>query len=138
MAGLAPDVLEFYERHGYRFSDLLDAKRHGGVKLSHAQVKAGAKEYYDKIQCGEIMPRQIEMGWGVIEHAKNARYDDFKKDNNIVREYKPIIEDLEVTVSDTKRTNRLLWIALGVFIAIDLYLLLAHFEYLNNLGGFPL
>jgi len=135
MAGLPNEVLRFYKDHGYRFSDLYDPKRHGGCRLSKAQVTAGGVEYYEKIQAGEIAPRQIEMGWGVIECAKNARYEDFLKDNEIIRKHKPIIEGLQANTVKLERNKRNLWYTLWPLIAGFLYLL---FEYIDKLGGIPI
>lgn len=123
MAGLEAEVVQFYLDNGYRFSDFFDARRHGGVKLSEAQVKAGGKEYYDKVKAGEINPRQIEIGWGVIEHAKRARFDDFSKDNDILQRYGLIIEDLEGSLAQCERGRRYLWVVLWPLLAGFLYLL---------------
>ena len=135
MAGLPDEVIQFYKDYGYRFSDFFDSKRHAGCRLSAAHVKAGGLEYYEKIQAGEITPRQIEMGWGVIEHAKNARYKDFLKDNEIIRKHKPIIEGLQANTVKLERNKRNLWYTLWPLIGGFLYLL---FEYIDKLGGIPL
>ena len=87
-----PEIIKFYKDNGYKFSDFFDKKRHHGVNLSDGQIKAGAKDYYDAIQSGEIAPKRIGMGWGVIEWAKTARWGEFVDDNKILETYKPVIE----------------------------------------------
>ena len=131
---MTPEIIEWYKENGYRFSDFFDPKRHGGVVLSNAQVKAGGVEYYGKIMSGEIVPRQIEIGWGVIEHAKNARFDDFLKDNDILRRYKPIIKGLEDNTVKVEKRNRVLWYVFWPLLIGFLYFLL---EYIGQMGGIP-
>ena len=97
---LRPEVIKFYKDNGYKVSDFFDSKRHGGIKLSKAQIKAGVTEYYEKIRKGEISPypRKRLIGWGPIEHAKIARFEEFKEDERLLREYKPIVNNLEKTI----------------------------------------
>ena len=130
-----PEVIKFYKDNGYRFSDFFDGKRHHGMKFNRAQIKAGGVEYYDKIQSGEIKPRQIEIGWGIIEHAKNARFEDFLNDDNILREHKPIIEGLEDSIKRVERTERVLWYVFWPLLLGFIYFLL---EYIGNYGGIPI
>jgi len=106
----------------------------GGIKLNQAQIKAGGVEYYGKIMSGEITPRQIEIGWGVIEHAKNARFDDFLKDNEVLRKYKPIIQGLEDNTAKIEKSKRVLWIVFWPLLLGFIYFLL---EYIGNMGGIP-
>jgi len=129
-----PKIIKFYKTKGYRFSDFFDVRRHGGSRLTEPQVKAGGVEYYEKIQSGEIAPRQIEIGWGVIEHAKNARFDEFLKDDIILRKHKPIIEGLEGSVERVERANRVLWYVFWPLLLGFIYFLL---EYIGNMGGIP-
>ena len=94
---LSPSVIQFYRDNGYRLSDFFDPKRHRWNRLSKAQVKAGAQLYYDKLKSGEIgTPKRISYGWGVIEQAREAKFEEFVKDEEILRHDKAIIGDLEV------------------------------------------
>jgi len=94
---LKPEIIQFYKDNGYRLSDFFDPKRHRGVKLTKAQVKAGAELYYKKLKSGELgTPKRISYGWGIIEQAKAARFDEFVKDEELLRQSKDIIGGLEV------------------------------------------
>ena len=134
MAGLESKVVQFYKDNGYRFSDFFDAKRHGGCRLNEAQIKAGGVKYYDKVMSGEIAPRQIEVGWGIIECAKSARFDDFLKDNEVLRKYKPIIQGLKDNTIKIEKSKRILWIVFWPLLLGFIYFLL---EYIGNMGGIP-
>ena len=123
-----PKIIKFYKTKGYRFSDFFDVRRHGGSRLTEPQVKAGGVEYYEKIQSGEITPRKIDIGWGVIEHAKNARFDDFVNDNNILIKYKPIIKALKKSLFTWKLC---FWVMIGVSVFLGL-------AYIDIKWGFPI
>ena len=113
-------IRQFYEDRGYKYSDFFDSKRHGGVRLNKAQVKAGMKLYYDKVMSGEIEnPKPMSAGWGVIEQAKTARYDAELQDEFLLSHSKKIIGDLEVEKRFWKACFWICFIAgslgLGVF-----------------------
>jgi len=128
MAGLDPEVVQFYKDNGYRVSDFYDAKRHHGLRLSRAQVSAGIVAYYEDIKDGVINPRQIEIGWGPIEYAKNARYDEYARDNEILRKYKPIIEDLNGKLYTWK-------LCFWCVLILAIFLGVAYLDSVNNLWG---
>ena len=132
---MKPEIIEWYKGNGYNYSDFYDSKRHGGVRLSRAQVTAGIIEYYERVQSGEITPKRISIGWGVPQQAKVARFDDYVKDNEIIEKYKPIIEGLKGDIEGFKRSllryKVLFWVAFGAGFCL-------FFKMIDILGGIPL
>ena len=119
-----PEIIKFYKDNGYNVSDFFDKKRHHGVILSDAQVKGGAKAYYEAIKDGRISPKRISIGWGVIAWAKKARFDEFIKDNEIIERYKPIIAGLHDRIGLMKESlyswKLCFWVILGVSVFLGL------------------
>ena len=132
---MEPEIIKFYKDNGYNVSDFFDKKRHHGVILSDAQVKGGAKAYYEEIQSGKISPKRISMGWGVIARAKTARFDEFVYDNEILLKYKPIIEGLKGDIAglaDKLYTWKLcFWVIFGVAVFMGL-------AYIDIKWGWPI
>ncbi|MCG7854130.1 MAG: hypothetical protein MIO92_16565 [Methanosarcinaceae archaeon] len=130
-----PEIIKFYKDNGYNVSDFFDKKRHCGILLSDAQVKGGIKAYYEDIQSGKIAPKRISIGWGVIARAKNARFDEFIEDNDILLKYKPMISDLHDRIGLMKEklyTWKLcFWCILGISVFLGL-------AYIDIKWGLPL
>ena len=130
-----PDIIEWYKANGYQFSDFFDSKRHGGKVLSRAQIKAGGEAYYNRVMSGEITPKRISIGWGIIKEAQTARYDDFLKDNGIIESSRRIIEGLNGDVNRFKgslfRYKVLFWAVFGVAFCL-------FFKMIDIVGGIPL
>ena len=130
-----PEIIKFYKDNGYLFSDFFDPKRHGGVRLSEAQIKAGARDYYNAIKSGEVKPKRISIGWGVPKWAKTARFDEFINDNEILGTYKPMLKGLSDRIDLIKErlyTWKLcFWVLLGVSVFLGL-------AYIDIKWGFPI
>ena len=128
MAGLDPEVVQFYKDNGYRVSDFYDVKRHHGLHLNRAQISAGIASYYQDIKDGVVKPRQIEIGWGPIEYAKGARFEEFVYDNKIIRKYKPIIDNLNDELHKWK-------VCFWCLLVVVVFLGVAYLDSVNNLWG---
>ena len=131
-----PEIIKFYKDNGYRFSDFYDPRRHHGIKLSEAQIKGGARDYYNAIQSGDIEPpRRIRIGWDVMKYARRARFDEFVVDNEIIETYKPMLAGLADRIDLIKEriyTWKLcFWVILGVSVFLGL-------DYIDIKWGLPI
>ena len=130
-----PEIIEWYKANGYSVSDFYDAKRHGGIKLSRAQVTAGIVSYYEKVRDGMIKPKRISIGWGIPQEARVARFGDYVSDNEIIETHKPVIAGLRARIEIIKErvyTWKLcFWVILGVSVFLGL-------AYIDIKWGLPL
>ena len=95
-------VVKFFEDTGCLMTFLLDPRKQP-VKLSDAQVKAGAEAYYKQIQSGEVKARPNQYPSGVWYEAQRVKYSQFLKDNEILEHHKKLIEALDITILRFKR-----------------------------------